>query len=55
MNIAYASSYELETQLLIAQDVNFFKDVDVQVLLDKVNSVQKMLFRLVESISKNAG
>ena len=55
LNIAYASSYELETQLLIAQDVNFCKDVDVQVLLDKVNSVQKMLFRLVESISKNAG
>lgn len=53
LNIACASSYEMETQILIAQKVDFFQGVDLEPLILKIHSTQKMLFGLSASILKN--
>jgi four helix bundle protein len=53
LNIACASSYELETQVLIAQRVDFFQGVDLEPLILKIHSTQKMLFGLSTSILKS--
>jgi four helix bundle protein len=52
LNIACASAYELETQVLIAQRVDYFQGADLDSLVLKILSTQKMLFGLVDSIIK---
>ncbi len=52
LNIAYSSSYELETQLLIAKEVDFFPTADIPHIIDELQVVQKMLYKLNNSIQK---
>ncbi len=41
--IAIGSSFELETQLLIAFEINLIKKSDFELLLEKLHKIQKML------------
>lgn len=53
LSIAYGSACELETQLHIANKLQFISKESFQPVLDKVNVVQKMIFKL--NSSKNSG
>lgn len=44
LNIAYGSSYELQTQLIICEKLNFISEEINQPLLSKLDEVQKMIY-----------
>ncbi len=52
LSIAYASAYELETQLIIAKNLKFLSNPDFELLIKAVEEVQKMLYGLKVSIGK---
>ena len=53
LGIALASSYELETQLILSNDLDLLrKDVSDE-LFSKLNEVQKMTFSLQRKLSKS--
>ena len=51
LSIAYASSYELETQLLIANNLNYLTRPDFEKLESELMEIQKMLFALKQKQS----
>lgn len=51
LNIAYSSSFELETQLLIAERISFFES-EVNSLIDRLHIIQKMLYGLMRKTKK---
>lgn len=52
LNIAYGSSYELQTQLIISERLNFISPEVNESLLSKLNGVQKMVYVFKENINK---
>ena len=52
LNIAYGSSYELQTQLIISERLNFISSEVNESLLNKLNEVQKMVYVFKENINK---
>ena len=52
LNIAYGSSYELQTQLIISKRLNFISSEVNESLLNKLNEVQKMVYVFKENINK---
>jgi four helix bundle protein len=48
LHYAYGSSCELETQLLIAKELNYTSDDIIGNLGQEINNIQKMLFKLIE-------
>lgn len=52
LGIAVGSSYELETQLIISERLNYCKSEEVNPILEKINMNQKMMYKLKESIIK---
>lgn len=52
LNIAYGSSYELQTQLIICEKLNFISEETVHSLLNKLNQIQKMIYVFKENIIK---
>jgi four helix bundle protein len=53
LSISYGSACELETQLLIAHQLNFITEEILTSILEKVGQVQKMAFKL--NLSINSG
>lgn len=53
LNIAQGSAFELETQLLLSQKMNFAPFESVQRSIDLLTEVQKMIYGLKKSLSKN--
>lgn len=51
LNIACGSSYELETQLILAQEVGFSNTDETKKLLEKIMEVQKMIYVLINKIT----
>lgn len=52
LGIANGSLCELETQLIIARELNFVNDNEkLEVLFDKVDHIQKMIFKLKNSLN----
>jgi four helix bundle protein len=51
LNVAMASSFELETQLLLALRFNTVNTSKAEDVLKNLNSVQKMTRKLLESLS----
>jgi len=49
-NIAYGSSFELETQLIISKNLKYVDDDSFETLNNKITDVQKMLYKLIKSI-----
>lgn len=50
LNIAYGSSYELHTQLIISERLNFISPKINEPLLEKSKEVQKMVYVFKENI-----
>lgn len=51
LNIAYGSSFELETQLIISKNLKYIDDDRFESLYDNLTEIQKMLFNLIKSIN----
>jgi four helix bundle protein len=49
LSIAYGSSYELETQIIIAANLHFIDPSSSKKLSDEIDEIQKMIY----SFSKN--
>lgn len=52
LNIALASSYELETQMVIALNLKYINDSDYALIIEKVDEVQKMIYSLHRSVER---
>lgn len=52
LGISHGSSYELETQLIIAHRLKLLSDNTSTELLNKISEVQKMNYRLRESLNQ---
>ncbi len=50
LDISLGSSFELETQIIIAHELDFFSDDDFTNLCDKVQEEQKMITGLQRSL-----
>lgn len=53
LGIANASSYELETQLLIAKNLGYLTAERLLELTQKISSIQKMIFKLIKKLQSN--
>ena len=52
LNISLGSAYELETQLILAFDLEIIKQQIFENILTQINEVQKMLHGLIRSLNK---
>jgi four helix bundle protein len=50
LHIAYGSSFELETQLIISRNLDYVEDEKFEYLSRKIIEIQKMLYKLIKSI-----
>lgn len=50
ITIAVGSSYEVETQLIIAFELDYINKVDFDVLLAKIHQLQKMLYNFRKTL-----
>ena len=48
------SSFELETQLIIIEELSVISAEDIQVILDQLNKEQKMINSLVSKLKANS-
>ena len=46
LGIAYGSAYELETQLLISKNLAFIADKEINLVVVKLETIQKMIYKL---------
>lgn len=53
LGIANASSFELETQLVISKNLGYINENDLAVFSDKIDKIQKMIFKLKKTILKD--
>ena len=51
LGIAIGSLFELETQLLISQEVGYSNDSEIKNLIDSIGEIHKMLFGLKSSLN----
>ena len=50
LGYALASSFELETQLLISNNLNFISDAQKVEITEKLNVIQKKIYSLIKSL-----
>lgn len=50
LSIAYGSCYELDTQLLISNNIGFLSDEELKNIDELINEIQKMIYKLKESL-----
>ena len=51
LHIAYGSSCELDTQLIIAKNLGYLSETDFVTLESELQELQKMLFKLAKSLN----
>jgi len=51
IDIATGSSFELESQLYVASDLEYFSEEDLDYYLDKIQELQKMLFHFKKHLN----
>ena len=54
LSIANGSSYELQTQLLISNKLNFLKDDLLERMLNNLDEIQKMNYNFQKTLKKNS-
>ena len=54
LRIAIGSAYEIETQLLIAHDLNFLANTQLQVLTKELEEIIKMISKFIKTLSTYA-
>ena len=47
LGISSGSSYELETQLIVANKLNYLTDFDLEEVLDKLHLLQKRIYKFL--------
>ena len=52
LNIALGSTSELETQLIISNNINYINTDQMNSILDKLNNIRKMIIGLKKSLNK---
>lgn len=52
LGIANGSAYELQTQIIIANKLNFIDDKSIESILEIIDEIQKMNYKLQLSLSK---
>ena len=52
IDIARGSSFELETQIYLCFDQNYFTEKELNPVLDKVQKIQKMLYNFRSTLSQ---
>jgi|SRR6056297_418400 len=50
LNMAYGSSFELETQLIISKNLEYLSELKFNQLLADLIIIQKMLYKLIKSL-----
>ena len=50
LQIALGSAYEIETQLLIAQDLNFVKDSELEYVFSELQEIIKMITKFKSTL-----
>jgi len=53
LSIAYGSSYELETQIIIATNLEFIDELKSEKLCGEINELQKMIYSFSVKIGKH--
>ncbi|MDH5366999.1 MAG: four helix bundle protein [Cyclobacteriaceae bacterium] len=51
--ISLGSSYELETQFILSQDLEFIKDEKAHEIINNISEVQRMIHGLIQSLDKS--
>lgn len=51
LSIALSSAFELETQLILAYDLEYFSEEEFQKVSDKIQELQKMIYGFRKSLS----
>jgi four helix bundle protein len=54
LSVANGSSYELQTQLLISNKLNFLKDDLLESMLSELDEIQKMNYNFQKTLKKNS-
>lgn len=52
LTISTGSAFELETQLILAQRLGYITEKDLDSVSDNIDHIQKMLYKLQESLEK---
>jgi len=52
LNIALGSSFEFETQIIIAKDLEFVNEYDFELLINDIRHIQNMIIKLKQNYSK---
>jgi four helix bundle protein len=52
LEIAYASSCELDTQVILSFDLNFINEVELSESNNRIDELQKMISGLIKSLQK---
>jgi four helix bundle protein len=50
LSISMGSAYEIETQLIICTELNYFQQEEIKESTDLVEEIQKMLYKLINSL-----
>ena len=50
VDIAFGSSFELETQLLLSKDLEYGNASELKACLDELNQIQKMINKYLQSL-----
>ena len=53
LNIALGSLCEVETQLYLANDLNYIQNNEIDSLLDKVDKLKRMIISFTNNLNKN--
>jgi four helix bundle protein len=51
LDIAHGSSCELETQIYLSFDLNYIEEAEMNILLEKINEIQKMIISFKNSLN----
>jgi len=54
LNIANASSFELQTQVIIAHQLDYINKTSLDSVEDKIDHIQKMIYRLKQKINSSS-
>ena len=54
LEMALGSSFELETQLIIIEELSIISDEAIKVILDQFNKKQKMINNLISKLKTNS-
>ena len=54
LNISLGSCFEIETQLILANEFNYLSKEELQILTEKVTKIQRMICKLKDSIKQSS-